>query len=853
MVQHKQRHGDGQAILGVARFVQVAGGTVHATQAEGLGKGTGGDAGGLVPHQLFTRELEQVRIALAGPAVPAFAFVAAAHLLRQNLVVESVDQFVIHQHVLPARLVLQLLHLTDQLLVGGEERQLGLPFAGHQAFADEDLARRGWVHFAEVGAPAAVDHDAVERGALQRHHFGRLLLPMRVEQLLFQQMAAHLLQPLRLDVGNATTEQARGLHQLGRHDPAPRALGQMRARMTEKLDAARAQVLAGRGLFLQLAAHVAQQAGQHGQVDLLIAGGCGVDLPLVLGHHRQQLAVDVAPFAHAADVDEVLPQQLLVLAVAELVLPVATTGVVDPLPQPEVAGELALLVVELGVGLIGLGLRFQRTVAHVLHGERRGDDQHLLQRLAGCGLQDHAAHARVQRQLGQFAANGGQFVLLVHRPEFGQQLVAVGNGAPGRRLDEGEVFHHTEVQRLHAQDDARQGAAQDFRRGETLAAGEVLLVVQADADAVGHSAAAAGALVGGGLTHRLDQQLLHLAPKTVALDARRACVNHVSDARHRERGLRHVGGQHDAPTAVVVEHAVLLGLRQAGEQRQHFGVARHRLVTQMFAQVVGGLADLALARQEDQDVPRSIALPQLIHRIGDGVVQVVFAALLERAPALLHRVGAARDHDDRRRPLAGCEVVGKALGVDGGRGDDDLQVGPARQDLLEVAEQEVDVETALVRLVDDEGVVGLQQRVGLRLGQQDAVGHELDRRVLAQAVVETHLVAHHLAQRRLQLLGNALGHAGSGNAARLGVADQAATLAGRVIAFASSEGQGDLGQLGGLARAGLAADDDDLVLLQRGHDFVAFGRHRQRFGELDFQGGGTQGRNMGENRQLSQS
>ena len=31
-----------------------------------------------------------------------------------------------------------------------------------------------------------------------------------------------------------------------------------------------------------------------------------------------------------------------------------------------------------------------------------------------------------------------------------------------------------------------------------------------------------------------------------------------------------------------------------------------------------------------------------------------------------------------------------------------------------------------MRLVDDERVIGLEQRVGLRFGQQDAVGHQLD-------------------------------------------------------------------------------------------------------------------------------
>jgi hypothetical protein len=91
----------------------------------------------------------------------------------------------------------------------------------------------------------------------------------------------------------------------------PRPLLQVRTRVPVELDAARAQV----GLVVfQLEADVAQQAGQHGLVQLLVAGGLVVQAPLVLGHHRQQLAVHVAPFAHAADVDVVLAQQLFVLA-----------------------------------------------------------------------------------------------------------------------------------------------------------------------------------------------------------------------------------------------------------------------------------------------------------------------------------------------------------------------------------------------------------------------------------------------------------------------------------------------------------------------------------------------------------
>jgi hypothetical protein len=72
-----------------------------------------------------------------------------------------------------------------------------------------------------------------------------------------------------------------------------------------------------------------------------------------------------------------------------------------------------------------------------------------------------------------------------------------------------------------------------------------------------------------------------------------------------------------------------------------------------------------------------------------------------------------------------------------------------------------------------------------------------------QRVGEAHLVAHQLAQRRAQFLGDALGRRRGGDAARLGVADQAFLAAAQL--------QADLRQLGGLAGTGFAADDDDLM------------------------------------------
>ena len=97
-----------------------------------------------------------------------------------------------------------------------------------------------------------------------------------------------------------------------------------------------------------------------------------------------------------------------------------------------------------------------------------------------------------------------------------------------------------------------------------------------------------------------------------------------------------------------------------------------------------------------------------------------------------------------------------------------------------------------MRLVNDDRVVGLEQRVGLRFGQQNAVGHEFDRGVAAQAILKAHLETHHVTERRLEFLGDALGDRTRGNAARLRVADEFAAP-GWVIQLATPHGQRDLG------------------------------------------------------------
>ena len=453
---------------------------------------------------------------------------------------------------------------------------------------------------------------------------------------------------------------------------------------------------------------------------------------------------------------------------------------------------------------------------------------------AAARLQDHPADAWVQRQARQLAADIGQLVGVVDRAQFIQQLITVGDGAALRRLQERKLLDVAQVQRLHPQDHAGQRRAQDFRIGEARTALEILLVVEPDADAVRHPAASPGALIRRRLADRLDQHLLDLAAKAGALHARRAGVDHVARARHGQRGFRHIGRQYDAPAGVTFEDAVLLGGRKAREERQHLGIAHDRLVCEMPAQVVGRLADLAFAGQEHQDVAGVVRIaPEFVDAVGDGVVDVVLARFLVGPVPLLHRKRPAGHIDDWRRAFGRLEMLREAVGVDGRRGHDDLQVGPARQDFAQVAEQEVDVQRTLVRLVDDDRVVGLEERIGLRLGQQDAVGHQLDRRIAAQPVLEPHLEADHVAERRLEFLGDALGHRTGGDPARLRVADQLA-LPRRLVQLAAAQQQRDLRQLRRLSGTGFAADDHDLVGGYGFGDFFAAGGNGQRFGKFDF-------------------
>ena len=267
------------------------------------------------------------------------------------------------------------------------------------------------------------------------------------------------------------------------------------------------------------------------------------------------------------------------------------------------------------------------------------------------------------------------------------------------------------------------------------------------------------------------------------------------------------------------KNAILLGVRQARKQRQHLGVPRV-----VFAQRLSGVADLALARQKHQHITLVGFAENFIDRMGHRILDVhrVIAVIEKMFGTVthLHRIGASRHLYDRRV----IKVFGKTLGVDGGRGDNDFQIGAPRHQLFDIAQQKIDVETAFVGFIDDDGVISREVAVTVGFREQNAVSHHLHQGVVGGLVVEADFVADRVLATLFQFLRQACGEGACGNAARLGAADHAVD--------AAAELQTDFRQLRGFARAGFPAHNHHLVVIDELGDLGAARGDRQGIVEI---------------------
>ena len=592
--------------------------------------------------------------------------------------------------------------------------------------------------------------------------------------------------------------------------------------------------------------------------------------------HFAQLGDQILPLAHAQ------PTQVLGLAdAAQRGIARLAIRLEHAVPQvqrgQEITGRVRIPVVDpirLLTVLVG-------TFARILQAQERDYYQHRRQSVRRGrlrGFDDHTAQTHVDRNTCQQTAGMRQHHLAMfarHGLQLGQLVETIRHGLHIRRIDETEIRHilrrtrHTH--RQHVQHDRAQGRAQNLRLREFGTRLEILTRIQADRNAVGDTAATARTLVRARLADRLDRQTLHLRRLRIAGDTRRARIDHISDARHRQRRFGDIRGDHNTLMRMRFEHLMLFLRRQPCEQRHDLDRIRpahiRRARTVMAAQRVLEIVDVALAGSEHENVARTTVVRGMDHQFGAGARHRgghvhVRVARIAAVPAIrrgrqrlvirvaghrarfetrhgthqrrrgaqrlihdLHRIRASRHFDDRHlRVQRVFEMLLELHRIDCRGRDDELQVAPLGQQRRQIAEQEIDVQTALMRLVDDDRVVLHELRIALDLCQQNTVRHHAQARLRRAFVREPHLIADFLTQRHAHFAGDSFGDGTCGKPARLRVHDLPAVRS-------TAQFQQNLRQLRGFAGARLAGNDHHLARLD-GFGDVAASRGNRQFGRI---------------------
>ena len=208
---------------------------------------------------------------------------------------------------------------------------------------------------------------------------------------------------------------------------------------------------------------------------------------------------------------------------------------------------------------------------------------------------------------------------------------------------------------------------------------------------------------------------MHLALHAVATDAGKTSVDHIGNAGHCNGCFSHIRGKYHLAPFQGQEYLLLLGWRQPGIERKYFGVAQFRL-----AQRHCHIPDFPLPAEEYQDVSQRWSL-RLLHgfdlaqRIYDALNKGFFILILAQfdwAIQNIHRIGSPRHRDNGGIAKMGREF----LYIDRCRRDDDFEVRSFDEQLGKVAENEINIEAALVRLVDNQHFILAEKAVLLNLG-----------------------------------------------------------------------------------------------------------------------------------------
>ena len=186
------------------------------------------------------------------------------------------------------------------------------------------------------------------------------------------------------------------------------------------------------------------------------------------------------------------------------------------------------------------------------------------------------------------------------------------------------------------------------------------------------------------------------------------------------------------------------------------------------------------------------------------------------APTNLHRKRAA-SHANHG---ATTKCLAKTIRLKSRAGQDHLEIFSRRNNASQRAKQKVDIQTALMRFVNNNCVIAHQQRILRKLRQNNSVGGHAHQRARVRALLETNLVAHQCSQRHAQLRRQTRCRRARCNATRLRVRNFAS--------HAASNLKQHLGQLRGLAAASFRLHHHNLIATQRRKYVHARRRNWQR-------------------------
>ena len=286
---------DGDSVSRRAGLELVGQRQVEVALVPGGREGVDADVAGLVAHQQVLGEGEQVGSGAPGPLPPRVEVAGRDDLRREPMLVEVLQDVVADEDVATPGASLELRESLEQCAVVVEEPVVGRPITLDEGMADEQLPSQRRVDLGQPDGPSDDKRDAIEGDpfggdsrALPRGPAGLGVLP-------FDQMAAELLGPHRVDPRDVVGPEPGRLDEFAGHDNLRLLAEQPRARRDAEPRTPRAEVVA---LGLVAHADLAQQPGQQRLVDR-------VDITLALRARAGRESRTLAGLSQLSD--EILP------------------------------------------------------------------------------------------------------------------------------------------------------------------------------------------------------------------------------------------------------------------------------------------------------------------------------------------------------------------------------------------------------------------------------------------------------------------------------------------------------------------------------------------------------------------